>query len=251
MPAECGHGTHTRLLSDPPSKSGIENLHEHPAHIGFNPLIEQRAKETPPRLRGDGMRSELASVAQCGKTPGVAAPTFHYRRKLYILAPDFLEKPVKLKRIFHVVVIDHRHGIPLHTIPLQKPNATHHALKSRFATTCTPIFIVKLLRSVNRNPDKPLLTAQKARPFLGDQRSVGLDAVHYPTPLGIAALKFKRLFIKCNRTHHGLATMPREHDLIDSLRLDILTHKLFERSVAHGLLNTRSTLLEIITILAC
>ena len=94
---------------------------------------------------------------------------------------------------------------------------------------------MKLLRTVNRHPYKPIIIAQKAAPVIVKQCGICLQAIYYLTSTAILLLKFDDTLIERQRTDGGLAAMPCETHLRSGLRLDILLDILLQGSLTHEL----------------
>ena len=50
----------------------------------------------------------------------------HYGRKLQVAASHIFEKPIKLHRIVGIIVVDHRHSVPFHSVFIEQIDAIHH-----------------------------------------------------------------------------------------------------------------------------
>ena len=119
MAALLGKAAHTGLHAHPVGKCRVEYLHEYLAHIFLHPLVEQAAEKIAPLL-GTHREVGKASVTLVGccqmASVVVLEYALHYGRKLQVVASHILEKTVKFHGIIGIVVVDHRHSVPLHSV---------------------------------------------------------------------------------------------------------------------------------------
>jgi len=104
--------------------------------------------------------------------------------------------------------------------------------------------VVVLLWSVDADADEPLFIVQEPGPFLGHQCAVGLDAVGDDFAAGIAPLQFHGPPIEGERTHHGLAAVPGEEDLVARLCTDVLLDEFLQQGFAHHV--ARNAVVEVL-----
>ncbi len=187
-----GKDADTRRHPCPVGQRAVEYLHKNLSHIVLHPLVENGTQEVAPLLGSDREIGQPAVVPilEMGQMPPVSTPhdTLHDGRKLQVLAPVVAEEAVKLQRVVGIVVVDHRHRVPFHTMLLQQSDALHHLHPRRLALPGAAVLVVKLLRPVYRDAHQPVVLTQKLAPLIGEQRAVGLYAVVYPSSVGVAAL---------------------------------------------------------------
>jgi hypothetical protein len=98
-----------------------------------------------------------------------------------------------------------------------------------------------------------MVVVQEATPFVGDHRSVCLDAIIYLSSPCIPLLQFHGTLVKRERAHEGLAPMPRKEHLFRHLGLDIFLDELFQKRIAHDMIGgvlVQLQLFSIVTIVA-
>ncbi len=127
-----------------------------------------------------------------------------------------------------IETVDHSHGVPVDAISLQQPYALHDTLKRRFACGVDAIFVVKPLRTVDRDPDEPAVVAQKPTPFLVEQCGVGLQTVLDCQSAAIFLLQPDDLLIERQRSHRRFATVPHKRYEVGCLCLYVLGNEAFE-----------------------
>ena len=235
MAAIFVEGTEAGGHSGPVGQGGVENLHKHLPHILPDPLVEEGDQEFAPLLGRDRHLHDLAGlVAVEGRrqTP-VGEQSLHYRGELQVFAPYLLEKAVKLQRMVGVVVVDHGHGVPLHPVFLQQLYPLHHTQEGALSGGGAAVFVVYLLRTVDRDPHQPMVVAQEAAPFVGEHSAVGLQRVVYMMSLRILLLQLHGLFKEVERAQRGLSAMPHKHHPLGGGGADILADIALEGGVAH------------------
>ena len=236
MAALLGKAAHTGLHAHPVGKCRVEYLHEYLAHIFLHPLVEQAAEKIAPLL-GTHREVGKASVTLVGccqmASVVVLEYALHYGRKLQVVASHILEKTVKFHGIIGIVVVDHRHSVPLHSVFIEQIDAIHHLAPRRASTLGAAILIVKLLRAIDRDAHKPVIFGKKSAPLIGEHRAVGLYAVVHHAAAGILSLQFHHATIERERTHQRLAAVPAKEHFVHGLRREILLYEAFEQFVGH------------------
>ena len=139
--------------------------------------------------------------------------TFNDRCKLDIFAVYLLEEMIKIQWIVSIEVINNRHCIPFYTMFFQKINPLHHFDEGGLPHFIFTIFIVKFLRSINRNAYQPVIFSEELAPFIGQHGSVGLDAVIDRSSAGVFLLQFHSLFVEGERAHKCFSSVPGEKHL--------------------------------------
>ena len=104
--------------------------------------------------------------------------------KLDVTATDVAEEAIELQRTVDVETVDHGHGIPFNTMPVEKLDAAHHIVERVAAHG-----IVKTPWTVNGYAYKEIVVAEKAAPFISKQRAVGLETVVDMSAAGIPLLQ--------------------------------------------------------------
>ena len=152
-----------------------------------------------------------------------------------------------------IVVVDHRHGIPLDMMLLEQLYASLHLVERRPAVGRTAVLVVKILRPINRDAHKPAILPEELTPFIGQHGAIGLYAVAYPIASAIHALASHRLAVERQRSHQRLTTMPSEQHLGLRLRLNILPRELLQHLVTHRvtrIIGVKTRLLKIVAVFA-
>ena len=103
--------------------------------------------------------------------------TFYNRSKLNVMTTNFFKEVIKIKRIVRIEIIDYCHSVPFHSMFFQKVDTLHNFHEGRFPHFVFAIFVVKLLRPVNRNTYQPVIVVEKTAPVIGQESSVGLNTV--------------------------------------------------------------------------
>ena len=93
------------------------------------------------------------------------------------------------------------------------------------------VFVVKLLRSVNRNAHKEIVLLKKFAPLIVKQRAVGLYAIVHLSAASVGALQLQCTLIKGYGAHQRFAAMPCKEHFGRGLRLDILAYELLQHLV--------------------
>ena len=172
MTAGPGHGTYTRLFAHPIGEGGIEYLDEDPAHILFDPFIEQITEEPAPLVCWYRERCQhhiFLLICRGGQLQGrivIPSDSFHDGGKLNVTAIDLLEETVKLQRVVHVVIVHYCQAVELHAVLLQQFYAAHHPDEGGAPHLVAPVLIVKLLWSVDRDPHQEVVLFEKATPII-------------------------------------------------------------------------------------
>ena len=164
----------------------------------------------------------------------------HDGGKLDVMASYLLEEIIEVQRIVGVVVIDHCHSVPFHTVFFQQVDALHHLDKRGLALLVLPVFVMELLGPVYGDTHQPVVLLEEPAPFIGQQRAVGLYAVVYGASVGIFLLQLHGTFVERERTHQRLSAMPGEQNLGHGLRVDVLLDELFQQFLAHHMLGVVS-----------
>lgn len=133
------------------------------------------------------------------------------------MASYLLEEVIEIQRIVGVVVIDHRHSVPFHTVLFQQVDALHHLDERGLALLVLPIFVMELLRPVYGDTHQPVVLLEEPAPFVGEQRAVGLYTVVDGASVGVFPLQFHGSFVERERTHQCLSAVPSEQYLGHSL----------------------------------
>ena len=164
----------------------------------------------------------------------VGKKPFDDGRELDVACADVLEEAVELERIVRVEVVHHSHGVPFHPVLVEQPYAAHHLVERRTACACAPVFVVKLLRTVDGNAYEEVVASEKLAPLVGEKRAVGLQAVVYDVSTRVLTLQAQRFFVERYGAHERFASVPCEEHLRLCLRLDVLSCELFEQFVTYG-----------------
>ena len=237
MAAGLGQGTHAGLLAHPVGQGGVEELDEIFAHVMPYPLVEEGAEKFTPLRGGDrkiGQGNLLAISRRSQVTPiGMRKDALHDGGKLDVAATYLLEEVVEVERIVGIEVVDHGQGIPLHPVLVEQCDAPHHLLERRHPLLVATVLVVKLLRSIYRDPHEPVVLLKEAAPLVSEQCAVGLQGVVDGAATGILALQLHHPLVEGERPHQRLAAVPGEEHLRHGLRLDVLLDEAFEQLVAH------------------
>lgn len=152
MATACAHAAYAWRYSHPVGQRSVEDLYEVGAHILFHPLIEDGNEEVAPLFWTDRKVGQPAVVIvmRAGQPSAVLMrlDAFHDWCELQVMTAYLLEEVVDIERIVGVVVVDHRHSVPLHTILVQQSDAFHHFVERWQSLLVPPIGVVKLLWSV-------------------------------------------------------------------------------------------------------
>lgn len=239
MAASRCHGAHARWHSAPVGESGIEQLHEVGAYVVGYPFVENSTEEIAPlrRLHRERCHDGFAAGRAGGGEPqcaGMAENTLDNRRELYVVTADAAEEIVEFEGAHGVVVVHHRHGIPVYGVLVEQLDAAHHLCECRPSAAVEAVVVVHVLGAVDRYAYKPVVFLEKAAPFVGEQSSVGLDGVFYRHSAAIFLLEFYGTFIEVDVAEQALASVPAEQHVGAGLGLDILADELFQQLVAHA-----------------
>ena len=93
------------------------------------------------------------------------------------MTTDFLEEIVNFQRKIDIIIIDYRQGIELHLVFLKQFDAPHYLFKRAPSSFVFSVYIVAMLRTVDRNADKEIIIFEELTPIVVKQRSIGLQAV--------------------------------------------------------------------------
>ena len=132
-----------------------------------------------------------------------------------------------------VVVVDHRHCIPLHTVFLQFFDALHHVTERRLPSPRLTVFVVVFLWAVDTYPHKPSVVTQETAPLVGYEHAIGLYAVVDDSPFCVFLLQDHCLFVELQRSEHRLSAMPCEENRRHCLALNISLHERLQHIVGH------------------
>ena len=154
--------------------------------------------------------------------------TFHNRGELDIVAIYFLEKVIEFQRIIYVIVVDDCHRIIFHTMFLHQFDSLHHLIKRGKTLLVTAIFVVKLLRTVNRDSHKKVILFEETAPVIVKQRPVCLDTVVNLASAAIFALQLQRFLVEADRAHQRFTAMPGKENLRHRLTFQIFLDEFFQ-----------------------
>src|SRR5574344_17084 len=118
------------------------------------------------------------------------------------------KKIIKVERIFTVEIVDYSHSIPFYSIIIQKMYSMHNFSKRRQTLLSPSVLVMDFLRTIYRHADEPIILFQELAPLFCKQRAVCLYAIIYLSATSIFLLKRHRSFIKRQRPHQRLTTMP-------------------------------------------
>ena len=229
MTATLRHGAYTRRYACIVGQCGVKQLYEIRAYILPYPLIEQRTEKPSPLLGCDRERSQRQRflIGQRCQMPTVlvALDTFHHGRKLDIVTAYLLEEMIECQRCLCIQIVDHRHRVPVHPVPVENLYASHHLRERWFSAPTSAIGIVKRLGTVYRHPHQHVVTLEECRPFIVNQRAVGLKTVVDCPPPAILLLQSDSLLVETDRAHQWFSSMPGKENLVHGLRLDILARE--------------------------
>ena len=160
---------------------------------------------------------------------------------------------IEIEGIVYIEIVDCSQRIPLHTVFVEQTDTPHHLVEGGLPCYRTAIFVMKLLRTVDGDPDKEIVFSEKPAPFVGQQCGIRLYAIVNLASLGIFPLKHKCAPIECHRTHQRFPSMPGEEYLRSGLGLNVFLDKLFKQTVGDDVLpaiGIQFFLLQIVTVLA-
>lgn len=106
------------------------------------------------------------------------------------------KETIEVQRIICIIVIDHCHGIPFHSMLFQQVNPFHYLIERRLSHLVLPVFIVKFLRTVYRNAYQKIILAEEFTPFICQQCAICLNAIINGSTTCIFFLKFQGFLIK-------------------------------------------------------
>ena len=237
MTACFSHCADTRLLTNPVGQGGVEKLDVVVSYIVTHPFVKDGAEKMAPLLRCDREVGQwnLLLISRTGQITSVSMwkNTFHDRGKLNIVALYLLEEVVEIQRIVGIEVIDYGQGIPLYIMFLQQVDTSPHLLKRGQPLLVSAVFVMKLLRTIDRDPHQPIILLEEAAPLISQQRAVGLNGVVNGSARPILLLQFNHPFVERKGPHQRLSPMPGEKHLRHGLRFNILLDEKFEQLITH------------------
>ena len=258
MAARPCHGAHAGLFAHPVGQRGVEDLDVVCAHVLLDPQVEQTAEEVAPLFGADGEvgQRRVTAVGQRGQVASVAVgqDALHDGGKLDVVASQVLEEAVELVGIVGVVVVHHRHAVPLHPVLLQQVDALHHLVERGASLLVLAVLVVELLRAVDGDAHQPVVLLEEPAPLVGEQRAVGLDAVVDGASAGIFLLQLHGPLVERQGAHQRLSAVPGEEHLRHGLRLDVFFDELLQQLLAHhvlGIVLVEFGLFQVVTIVAC
>lgn len=187
------HAAHGRQHAHPARQRGVENLNEIFAHITHDPFVEQGAEKFAPRLGRYREGREFCLPVLDGRgqaaAVGVRQQAFHDGGELNVAATYFLEEMIETERVGGRGIVHYRHGVPLHAVAVQQPDALHHLLPRAAPRTAAAVAVVEPLRAVDREADEEIVLMEKVRQFRRDERAVGLQRIDDLPSAGILLLQ--------------------------------------------------------------
>ena len=233
-------GADARLLAHPVGQGCVEELDEYRAHVFLDPLVEQCAEERAPLPGRYGKLGQACVAPVVGRgqvaSVGMGQDALDDGGELQVVAAYLSEEVVELARVAGVEVVDDGHRVPLHAVLLQQFDAAHHFHERGSSLAVAAVFVVKLLRPVYRDAYQPVVFAEELAPLVGQQRSVGLDAVVDGASAGVTPLQLHGFLVEGEGAHQRFAPVPGEQYRRQGLGLDVLAHELFQQFVAHHVL---------------
>ncbi len=217
MDAQAGRRAHEVRQRD------VEHLHVHRTHVAAYPLLEDVHQEAAVLLRADRAAGHQRPCLRVQRpTLDVAAPTSlgdidQLRRgplddgdELHVARTDLVaEEAVDLAAAVAVEFVDRAQDVELgpsigeqlcraHDLRVRTPPALVHTLR-----------IVDVGRTVHRQADEEPVLSEECRPFLVEQRAVGLERVLDDLAGPPVALhQHHRLAEEVEPHERGFATLP-------------------------------------------
>lgn len=191
--AGARHAAHGRQHAHPARQRGVENLNEIFAHITHDPFVEQGAEKFAPRLGRYREGREFCLPVLDGRgqaaAVGVRQQAFHDGGELNVAATYFLEEMIETERVGGRGIVHYRHGVPLHAVAVQQPDALHHLLPRAAPRTAAAVAVVEPLRAVDREADEEIVLMEKVRKCRRDERAVGLQRIDDLPAAGVLLLQ--------------------------------------------------------------
>lgn len=250
--AGLGVCTYSGRNSAPAGEGGVELAHKIKPDIIPHPMVEDVAEVLPigQRIHRPWRQSRFSS-RRIDYLSG-SIQMLHHRHELHVAASYGLQKAVNVESAPLARLADGAHGIILHAMSVKKLDSAHDLREGRGSATVTAKTIVYIFRAVYRYACQKVVIPKEAAPVGGEQDAVGLYGIVYGLAVRVLPFVFECLAIEVQAHEQGLSAMPVEGNLIDFVRLYVLTDEMLQHAVAHAWFPAAIYLrfVEIVTILA-
>ena len=191
----------------PAGQGGIEGLHEHPAHIPPDPLIENLHQEMP---KGGGLhRARADQAARPWLLP------LDDRDELDETGLQCVpEKAIYLQGLAFIGSVHGAQDVRVHLMFLQQLPGALHLVETALTAFIHPVGVVHCARPVHAQPDQEGMLFEEGAPCLVQPGAVGLQAVGNLLARPFIAVDQGHRALEEIRPHQGrFAALPGHADL--------------------------------------
>lgn len=154
--------------------------------------------------------------------------------ELEVTRADLFEEAVDFLRVAGVEGVDDGEDVEIDAVALENVEAAQDAREGGLAGAVLPVGVVEAGGAVDAEADEEPVLGQEAAPRVIQEGAVGLKGVVDAFAAGVPLLKSDDLAEKLDAHKGGLAALPRERDLLDILRGDVLANVALEHRGRHA-----------------
>ncbi len=241
-----------KVPPQPPLERHVEQLHEDPAHVPPNPLLEDVDQEAAVLLPAHrALRHQAARLGVEEPLPPrpVAPALVGQRDRLFRRPLDDRDElhPLRAELVAQEAVdgppvrlvgrVHRAQDVEVDPVPAQGPPALHDAVEGAPPAAVDPVGVVHLAGAVDAQADEERVLLEEGAPLVVEQESVRLEGVLHALP-GTPVLLDERHRVAEELDAHQrrLAALPGHGDLGRAVGLEQLAEVLLERGRGHAAL---------------
>ena len=154
----------------------------------------------------------LAAPALVRQGDRLRGGAFDDRNQLDVLRVQFIaEEAIDLERMVRIGGVDRAEDIDVDLVLAQAVPAAHHVVEAALVPLVDAVGIVQMPRTVDADADEVVVLLEECRPFVVDQRAVGLNGVqHALMRLAVLVRQLDGAAKEVQAAQHRLAALPRD-----------------------------------------
>ena len=225
-------------------QGNVKELHMDPARILSEPRFPDGAQKVPISCGRNGKGRDGMDQAQsvnAGRSGQMlprlllqrAGQGLYHGEELEIVAKP-AQEAVDLQRMLHIDPVHRGEGGKGDAMLPKQPDSPHRRLKGARPVRPFPVGVVKLLGAVDAHADVKRMLPEKAAPFVGKQRGVGLQGVDNPPPRAVLLLQAHGLFVERQPRQGRFASVPGKlHDRVPAVHGQVLPDEGLQHLMGH------------------
>jgi hypothetical protein len=174
-----------------------------------NLLATAPATSRGPWVEGPICAFQAAPALVCERNRLFGRP-LNYRDQLDVLGLEVIsEEAVDVERMIGVCGVDRAKDVCVNLMLLEAIPAANYVVEGTLVALADAIGVMQGARSVDADPDEVVVPFEKLRPFVVDQRAVGLDGVKHAQMWSAVLLReLHGAAEKIEAPQHRLAALP-------------------------------------------